>query len=256
MNVNSTQFRVALSLALIALATAGAAWSPRLELPVNSGAWGAPGGISDGLALWYDAAEVGSMQFSPRLRYWFDKSGQAQHAAVSPGPLLPYPTLATGVPGLQFTGAAVPIPISIPIEPMTAMIVFRHSSEGLSHPLIGSRTKFVGIAMEYGRLRMYNNGISAGASTARTVTGLTITTIRTVVGGTDSVQYNGGPETTFNFTSAESINWIGGMFVSGSTRLYFVGTMMEVVIWGRSLSPSELESAHRALGAKWGISVP
>jgi hypothetical protein len=110
--------------------------------------------------------------------------------------------------------------------------------------------------MEYGRLRMYNNGISAGASTARTVTGLTITTIRTVVGGTDSVQYNGGPETTFNFTSAESINWIGGMFVSGSTRLYFVGTMMEVIIWGRSLSPSELESAHRALGAKWGISVP
>jgi hypothetical protein len=51
------------------------------------------------------------------------------------------------------------------------------------------------------------------------------------------------------------MNWIGGMFVAGTAK-YFVGTIMEVVIWGRSLSPSELQAAHRALGAKWGISVP
>jgi hypothetical protein len=51
------------------------------------------------------------------------------------------------------------------------------------------------------------------------------------------------------------MNWIGGMVVAGVPK-YFVGTIMEVLIWGRSLSSSELQAAHRALGAKWGISVP
>jgi hypothetical protein len=109
--------------------------------------------------------------------------------------------------------------------------------------------------MELGRLRLYSNGQVVGASTARTVTGLTITTVRTAAGGSDGVQYNGGAEAAFNVTSSESINWIGGMMVAGTPR-YFVGTIMEVLIWGRSLSSSELQAAHRALGAKWGISVP
>ena len=77
----------------------------------------------------------------------------------------------------------------------------------------------------------------------------------TAAGAADGFQYNGGAETSFNITTTESMNWIGGMFVAGTAK-YFVGTIMEVVIWGRSLSPSELQAAHRALGAKWGISVP
>jgi hypothetical protein len=195
------------------------------------------------------------MSLAPRLRYWFDKSGQAQHAPVSAGPFQPYPTLASGVAGLQFSGAAVQLPTSIPLEPMTMMLVFRQSNEGLNHPLMGSRTRFTGIAMEFGRLRVYSNGQVVGASTARTATGLTITTVRTAAGGGDGFQYNGGTETPFSITTTESMNLIGGMFIAGTTR-YFSGTIMEVVIWGRSLSPSELQAAHRALGAKWGISVP
>ena len=195
------------------------------------------------------------MSLTPKLRYWFDKSGQAQHAQVSIGQFQPYPTLASGVAGLQFSGAAVQLPSSIALEPMTLMLVFRQASEGLSQPLVGSSTRFSGISLEVGRLRIYSNGQSTGASTARTATGLTITTVRTVVGGADAFQYNGGAETTFSLTSSESMNWIGGMYVTGTPR-YFVGTIMEVVIWGRSLSPSELQAAHRALGAKWGISVP
>ena len=247
--------RVALPLALIALATAGAAWSPRLDLPLATGTWGAPGGVNGGLLLWYDTAEAGTMSLAPRLRYWFDKSGQVQHAPVSAGLYQPYPTLVAGVAGLQFSGAAVQLPTSIPMEPMTMMLVFRQGSESLSHPLIGSKTRFSGISMELGRLRVYSNGQSVGASTARTATGLTITTVRTVAGAADGFQYNGGVETAFSFTSTESMNWIGGMFVAGAPR-YFVGTMMEMLIWGRSLSPSELQAVHRSLGAKWGISVP
>jgi hypothetical protein len=247
--------RVVVPLALIALATSGAAWSPRLDLPIATGAWGAPGGVNSGLLLWYDTAEAGTMSLAPRLRFWFDKSGQAQHAPVSAGPYQPYPTLASGVAGLQFSGAAVQLPTSIPLEPITVMLVFRQASESLSHPLLGSKTRFSGISMELGRLRLYSNGQVVGASTARTVTGLTITTVRTAAGGSDGVQYNGGAEIAFNVTSSESINWIGGMMVAGTPR-YFVGTIMEVLIWGRSLSSSELQAAHRALGAKWGISVP
>lgn len=247
--------RIALPLVLIALATCGAAWSPRLDLPLASGAWGAPGGISSGLLLWYDTAETGTMSLTPKLRYWFDKSGQAQHAQVSIGQFQPYPTLASGVAGLQFAGAAVQVPVGIPLEPMTLMLVFRQANDSLSHPLIGSSTRFSGISMEFGRLRVYSNGQSVGASTARTSTGLTITTVRTAAGAADGFQYNGGTETPFSITTSESINWIGGMFVAGTAK-YFVGTIMEVVIWGRSLSPSELQAAHRALGAKWGISVP
>jgi hypothetical protein len=254
-SLRRTWLRVAAPLALIALSTSGAAWSPRLDLPLTTGAWGAPGGVNSGLLLWFDTAEAGTMSLAPRLRYWFDKSGQAQHAPVSAGPFQPYPTLASGVPGLQFSGAAVQLPTSIPLEPMTAMIVFRQSNEGLNHPLMGSRTRFSGITMEFGRLRMYGNGQSVGASTARTATGLTITTVRTATGATDGFQYNGGPETSFSITTTEGMNWIGGMFVAGTAK-YFVGTIMEVVIWGRSLSVSELQAAHRALGAKWGISVP
>lgn len=255
MRQRRTWLRVTASLALIACATAGAAWSPRLELPLASGAWSAPGGVNGGLLLWFDTAETGTMELTPRLRYWVDKSGRGQHVAVSPGVYQPYPTTVAGVAGLQFSGAAIQLPVSIPLEPMTVMLVFRHSSEGLSHPLMGSRTRFSGITMEFGRLRLYSNGQSVGASTARTTTGLTITTVRTAAGAADGFQYNGGAETPFSITTSESINWIGGMFVAGTPK-YFVGTIMEVVIWGRSLSVSELQAAHRALGAKWGISVP
>jgi hypothetical protein len=195
------------------------------------------------------------MSLAPKLRYWFDKSGKAQHAQVSSGLYQPYPTLASGVAGLQFSGAAVQLPTSIPLEPMTLMLVFRQANDDLSHPLIGSSTRYSGIALEMGRLRVYSNGQSTGASTARTTTGLTITTVRTAAGATDGFQYNGGTETTFSLTTSESMNWIGGMFVAGVPK-YFVGTIMELVIWGRSLSLIELQAAHRALGAKWGISVP
>lgn len=255
MNLSCTRLRIAALLALISVTTAGAAWSPRLDLSLASGAWSAPGGVTSGLLLWYDTAETGTMLLAPKLRYWFDKSGQAQHAQVSVGQYQPHPTLASGVAGLQFTGAAVQLPMSIPLEPMTLMLVFRQANDGLNHPLVGSSSRFSGIALEVGRLRIYSNGQSVGASTARTATGLTITTVRTAAGATDGFQYNGGPETTFSITTSESMNLIGGMNVLGTPR-YFVGTIMEVLIWGRSLSPSELQAAHRALGAKWGISVP
>ncbi len=255
MSTRQRWFRFALPLALIAVATAGAAWSPRLDLPLTTGSWSAPGGVSSGLLLWYDTAETGTMSLAPKLRYWFDKSGQAQHAQVSSGQFQPYPTLASGVAGLQFSGAAVQLPTGIPLEPMTLMLVFRQANDGLSHPLVGSSTRFSGISMEFGRLRVYSNGQSVGATTARTATGLTITTVRTATGAADGFQYNGGAETSFSITTTETMNWIGGMFVAGTTR-FFIGTIMEVVIWGRSLSASELQAAHRALGAKWGISVP
>ncbi|MCX5977947.1 MAG: hypothetical protein NTW70_00390 [Chloroflexi bacterium] len=255
MSTRQRWLRLALPLALIAVATAGAAWSPRLDLPLTTGAWSAPGGVSSGLLLWYDTAETGTMSLAPKLRYWFDKSGQAQHAQVSSGQFQPYPTLASGVAGLQFSGAAVQLPASIPLEPMTLMLVFRQANDGLSHPLVGSSTRFSGISMEFGRLRVYSSGQSVGASTARAATGLTITTVRTATGASDGFQYNGGAETPFSITTTESMNWIGGMFVAGTAK-YFVGTIMEVAIWGRSLSASELQAAHRALGAKWGISVP
>ena len=255
MSTRKRWLRLALPLALIALATSGAAWSPRLDLPLTTGAWSAPGGVSSGLLLWYDTAETGTMSLAPKLRYWFDKSGQAQHAQVSSGQFQPYPTLASGVAGLQFSGAAVQLPTSIPLEPMTLMLVFRQANDGLSHPLVGSSTRFSGISMEFGRLRVYSSGQSVGASTARAATGLTITTVRTATGAADGFQYNGGAETPFSITTTESMNWIGGMFVAGTAK-YFVGTIMEVAIWGRSLSASELQAAHRALGAKWGISVP
>lgn len=247
--------RLVLPLVIIALATSGAAWSPRIDLALTSGDWSAPGGVSSGLLLWYDTAETGTMLLTPKLRYWLDKSGQAQHAQVSIGQYQPYPTLASGVAGLQFTGAAVQLPVSVAMEPMTLMLVSRQASEALSHPLVGSSTRFSGISLEMGRLRIYSNGQTVGASTARTATGLTITTVRTAAGAADGFQFNGGTETPFSITTSESMNWIGGMFVAGTAR-YFVGTIMEVLIWGRSLSLSELQAAHRALGAKWGISVP
>ena len=118
------RLRLALPLAVIALATSGAAWSPRLDLSLTSGAWSAPGGVSSGLLLWYDTAESGTMSLAPRLRYWFDKSGQGEHGLVSGGANQPYPTLASGVAGLQFTGAAVQFPVNIPLEPMTMMWSF------------------------------------------------------------------------------------------------------------------------------------
>lgn len=241
--------------ALIALTTAGAAWSPRLDLPLTSGAWSGPGGVSSGLLLWYDSAESATMGLAPKLRYWFDKSGSSRHALVSPNAFQPYPTLASGAPGLQFSGAALHLPVRISLEPVTIMLVFRQASEALSHPLLGSSTRFSGISLEAGRLRVYSSGNFAGATTARTATGLTITTVRMAAGAADSIQYNGGAEIPFTLTTSESIDWIGGMFTPGGPK-FFVGTIMEVVIWGRSLSAGERVAAHRALGAKWGISVP
>jgi hypothetical protein len=254
-NAGNRWLRVGVPLVVIALSTAGAAWSPRFDLALNSGTWSAPGSVSSGLLLWYDTSEAATMALTPRLRYWFDKSGQAQHAQVSVGPFQPYPTSSAGVSGLQFSGGGVQLPFSIPLEPMTLMFVSRQASEGVSNPLVGSSTRTSGVSLESGRLRFYSNGASSGLSSARTVSGLTITTVRTAAGAADGVQYNGGAEIPFSVTTSESVNLIGGNFLASEMR-YFSGTIMEVVIWGRSLSSSELQAAHRAVGAKWGISVP
>jgi hypothetical protein len=79
--------------------------------------------------------------------------------------------------------------------------------------------------------------------------------IRMNVAATDYVSLNGGTEYSFSYSSSESATHVGAVYSSTGTRL-LRASISEVLIWDRALSATERTSVLRALGAKWGVTVP
>jgi hypothetical protein len=73
--------------------------------------------------------------------------------------------------------------------------------------------------------------------------------------GTDFASINGGTEFSFSYSSSDSATHVGMIYSSTGLR-YLRASLSEVAIWDRALTASERTSVIRALGTKWGITVP
>lgn len=255
MSVRWDRLSRATALLAVAAITVGAAWSNSSAIPLASGAWSAPGGVSSGLQLWLDASEPSSLFPATQSRLWIDKSGSERDARTTEGS----GTLSIGSSGgyaeALFATSTLSLPVAMLPEPMTLAIVVRIPTSSSAYPLIGSRTRGTGIVMNTGKVRFYVNDVYSATGLISPSSGRMILLIRTTSGGADYVNVNGGSDLSASFTSSEPLDLIGGIYLTTSLRTLSAG-VSEVAVWSRVLSSAERLAVTRALGSKWGISVP
>lgn len=245
----------AVALLLAATVIAGAGWSSVASIPLGSGVWSGLGGVTTGLQLWLDAGESTTLLTASQVRIWFDKSLAERDAR--PSDLNSAPTFGSsgGYAEAVFTGTALSIPTPISFEPLTLAIVLRIGVTTGLYPVIGNHARGTGITISYSKVRLYVNDFLAASATISPATGRIILVVRMTAGSSDYASVNGGSELAVNLTSTEPLDLIGGIYLSGALRT-LTGGISEVAVWNRALSSAERTTVTRALGAKWGISVP
>jgi hypothetical protein len=242
--------------ALVIVTSVAAQWSAALNLPVSAGAYTAPGGVSSsGLRLWVDSSETVTLRQNPRVQFWFDKSGEARHLASVPFGVVPYATAVSSRQQVVFEDGAMTIGKTIPLNGMTAFFVIRGGLDTGYHPLLGRIDRATGLIVDAKRLRAMNGGGSVLSAIFGSISSSGILMIRLNLAATDYVSLNGGTEYSFSYSSSESATHVGAIYSSTGTRL-LRASVSEVLIWDRALSLTERTSVLRALGTKWGITVP
>ena len=242
--------------ALVIVTSVAAQWSAALNLPISAGAYTAPGGVSSsGLRIWIDSAETAALRQNPRVQFWFDKSGEARHLTSVPFGVVPYATAVSSRQQVVFEDGAMAIGRSLPLNGLTAFFVIRGGLDAGYHPLLGRIDRATGIIVDTKRLRSMNGGGSVLSGIFGSINSSGILMIRMNVAATDYVSLNGGTEYSFNYSSSESATHVGAIYSSTGTRL-LRASISEVLIWDRALSVTERTSVLRALGAKWGVTVP
>jgi hypothetical protein len=233
--------------ALVIVTSVAAQWSAALNLPLSAGTYTAPGGVSSsGLRFWVDSAETASLRQNPRVQFWFDKSGEARHLTSVPFGVVPYATAVSSRSQVVFEDGAMAIGRSIPLNGLTAFFVIRGGLDAGYHPLLGRIDRATGIIVDTKRLRSMNGGGSVLSGIFGSIMN---------IAATDYVSLNGGTEYSFSYSSSESATHVGAIYASTGTRL-LRASISEVLIWDRALSATERTSVLRALGAKWGVTVP
>ena len=233
----------------------GAGWSSSASVAVSAGSWQAPGGVASGLQLWIDASESSTLYTAARTRWWFDKSPvgrDGREEAVFNAPLL---GSSAGFAEATFSAGGLSISPGIPFEPLTLAIVFRVSSSLGTYPILGMRSRGTGILLSTSKVRFYVNDAYTATATVTPATGRLIVLVRTTAGGTDYASINGGTDLSVSVTSSDLLDTIGGVLLAGTLRT-FTGGISELAVWNRTLSATERTAVTRALGAKWGITVP
>ena len=245
------------ALALLILMTSVAAqWSAALSLSVSAGTPSTLGNVSSsGLRLWADSSETATLGLAPRVRFWFDKSGEARHLTALASGVAPYATAVSGRAQLIFEDNGLALAQPIPLNSMTALFVMRGGSDTGYHPLLGRTDRASGLVVDSKRLRSLNSGASILSGVIGSVNTNAILMIRMNSTGTDYASINGGTEYSFSYSSSDSATHVGVIYSSTAMR-YLRASLSEVVIWDRALTTTERTSVIRALGTKWGITVP
>ena len=138
---------------------------------------------------------------------------------------------------------------------MLFRFVFRVTSSLGTYPILGIRSRGTGIVLSVSKVRFYVNDSYTATATVTPATGRLIVLVRTTTGGTDYASINGGTELSVSVTSSDLLDTVGGVLLSGTLRT-FSGGISELAVWNRTLSATERTAVTRALGAKWGITVP
>ena len=242
--------------ALVIVTSVAAQWSAALNLPLSSGAYTAPGAVnSNGLRFWVDSAELAALKENPRVQFWFDKSGEARHLSSVPFGVVPYATAVASRQQVLFEDGAMALGRLIPLNGITAFFVIRGGIDTGYHPLLGRIDRATGIVVDSKRLRSMNDGGSVLSGVFGSGNSGGILMIRMNAISTDYVSLNGGTEYSFNYNGSESATHLGAIYSTTGTRL-LRASISEVLIWDRALSIAERTSVLRALGAKWGVTVP
>ena len=240
----------------VILTGVAAQWSADVNLSIGAGSFTAPGAVSSvGLRLWVDSAESATVRSSPRVQLWFDKSGEARHLAVVPFGVAPYPTAAANRPQIVFEDGALAIGRPLPLNGITAFFVIRGGLDLGFHPLLGRIDRASGLVVDAKRLRSVSSGVSILSGIFGSINSTGIVMIRMNAGATDYVSLNGGTESAFSYNTTDSATHMGAMFSTSGTRL-LRASVSEALVWDRALSLSERTSVLRALGSKWGVTVP
>jgi hypothetical protein len=240
----------------VLLTNVAAQWSSALSLPVSAGSVTTPGAVSSsGLRLWVDSSESASLGLNPRVRFWFDKSGESRHLASVPFGVVPYATAISLRQQVIFEDGALAIGQPIALNSLTAFYVIGGGSDTGYHPLLGRIDRATGLVVDTKRLRSLSGGGGVLSGIFGSINSSVILMIRLNSAGTDYVSVNGGAEYSFSFSSTESATHIGAIYSSTGTRL-LRASISEALLWDRSLTLAERTSVLRALGTKWGITVP
>ena len=238
------------------MTSVAAQWSALLSLPLSGGTIPTLGSVSStGLRLWVDSSETATLGLAPRVRFWFDKSGEARHLTALASGVAPYATAVSGRAQLIFEDNGLALAQPIPLNSMTAFFVMRGGSDSGYHPLLGKTDRATGLVVDARRLRAINGGASILSGVIGSVNTNAILMIRMNSASTDYASINGGTEYSFSYSSSDSATHIGVIYSSTAMR-YLRASLSEVAIWDRSLTAAERTSVIRALGTKWGITVP
>lgn len=245
------------ALALLILMTSVAAqWSAALSLSLSAGTISTLGNVSSsGLRLWADSSETATLGLAPRVRFWFDKSGEARHLTALASGVAPYATAVSGRTQLIFEDNGLALAQPIPLNQMTAFFVVRGGSDTGYHPLLGRTDRASGLVVDAKRIRSLNGGASILSGIIGSINTNAILMIRMNSAGTDYASINGGTEYSFSYSSSDSATHVGVIYSSTAAR-YLRASLSEVAIWDRALTAAERTSVIRALGTKWGITVP
>ncbi|RLT26260.1 MAG: hypothetical protein DWI49_04315 [Chloroflexi bacterium] len=246
---------IALSL-LILITSVAAQWSTTMSLSVSAGTIPTLGNVSSsGLRLWTDSSETATLGLAPRVRFWFDKSGEARHLGALSSGVAPYATVVSGTGQVIFEDNGLSIAQPIPLSSITAFFVLRGGIDTGYHPLLGRMDRASGLVVESKRIRSFNSGASNSSGIIGSINTDTILMIRMNSSSTDYASINGGTEYSFSYGGNDSATHIGVIYTSSAMR-YLRASLSEVAIWDRALTAAERTSVIRALGTKWGITVP
>lgn len=155
----------------VLLTSVAAQWSSALSLPVSAGVFTTPGAVSSsGLRLWVDSSELPTLALNPRVRFWFDKSGESRHLASVPFGVVPYATAVSLRQQVIFEDGALAIGQPIALNSLTAFYVIRGGSDTGYHPLLGKLDRATGLVVDAKRLRAINGEeVSSPQSSAQSV---------------------------------------------------------------------------------------
>lgn len=228
----------------------------------------APSNISS-LQLWLDAADTSTItSASGAVSQWNDKSGNDYHVTQTTAAKKPTTgaSLHNGNNILTFDGGdTLEIPsgiFSIPNGDNTIFVVAKRNTETGSGELVvnmdssGTNNYYLGYGNTAGDVIFLNKDVDANTlvSSGNTNTDYNImTAFRSAT--TLSLSINGATATTNSFgADAPSVDGanIGSRQDSSS---FVIGSIAEILIYGKALSEDEIASVEGYLSVKWGITT-
>jgi hypothetical protein len=268
----STEYYVTLE----ASALDGAAGAPFAGINVDSArnfttaSVSLPGAVSDGPALWLDAAFTGSIKTAGgAVSVWGDRSGN--NSSVRQANSAAQPTLAlTGInanPVVVFDGSSDVLngPVLDPLQAYDVFIVWRS-------PLVPITTNFIhllrsGPSLEINHGHLDPNFLHSGASefaAGWAPAQFEDPAINTTYVWNLSFDPSAGTLTAFtNGTATSTVSDLVGMPVTTTDPLtigsrwsfarHFNGEIGEIILYRRTLSAPERNQIQSYLDAKWGL---